>query len=80
MKVGNTVRILAQIAGIPSNDSLGVITNIDGAYILVQPNCMDPECPGGSEVELYPEEIEVLPEYPIQGQLELEFEKQEGAE
>lgn len=72
MKVGNTVRILARIAGIPAN-SLGVITNIDGAYILVQPNCRDPEEPGGSEVELYPEEIEVLLEYPIQGQLELEL-------
>ena len=71
MKIGNTVRILVRIAGIPPNDSLGVITNIDGWLILVQPNCRDPEEPGGSEVELYPNEIEVLPEYPIQGQLEL---------
>ncbi len=51
-QVGDVVTILTEVWGVPEH-SKGVIKNVNGAYILVLPECRKE----GEEVELYPCEI-----------------------
>jgi hypothetical protein len=51
---GDTVKILPPTGKEFDNDRFGVVTNVDGAYILVKRSI------SGVEVELYPNELEVI--------------------
>jgi len=51
-KVGDEVTILTEVWDMPKH-SKGVIKNVNGAYILVLPECRKE----GEEVKLYPWEI-----------------------
>lgn len=51
---GDTVKILPPTGKDFENDRFGVVTNVDGAYILVKRSISGVEC------ELYPCELEVI--------------------
>ena len=51
---GDTVKILPPTGKDFENDRFGVVTNVDGAYILVKRSISGVEC------ELYPNELEVI--------------------
>lgn len=54
IKEGDTVKITSFTGKDFDKDRIGVVTNVDGAYILVKRNI------SGVEVELYPCELEVI--------------------
>lgn len=54
IRKGYTVKILPPTGKEFENDRIGVVTNVDGAYILVKRNI------SGVVMELYPNELEVI--------------------
>ena len=54
IRKGDTVKILPPTGKDFENDRIGVVSNVDGAYILVKRNISGVEC------ELYPNELEII--------------------
>ena len=54
IKKGDTVEILSNTGKDFDKDRIGVVVNVDGAYILVKRNISSVEC------ELYPNELRVI--------------------